>query len=46
MDALGLRRADCDNGQGVSADYSAEDVIGTWDGYYACDSPGGHNERI
>ena len=23
----------------VSADYSAEDVIGTWDGYYSCDDP-------
>lgn len=23
----------------VSADYKAEDLIGTWDGYYSCDDP-------
>lgn len=23
----------------VNADYKAEDLIGTWDGYYACDDP-------
>ena len=23
----------------VSADYSAKDIIGTWDGYYSCDDP-------
>lgn len=23
----------------VSADYSAEDIIGTWEGYYSCDAP-------